>query len=255
MNQTPGGERPLAGKVAIITGSARGLGMAMAEGYLRAGATLAMLDRDAAGLEAAIAELSGEGHEPLPLVTDIRFEDQIDRAIRTVLDQFGRIDILVNNAAVLMGFVTRGRPQRPKFWEVETEHWREFWEINMMGTWQMSRRVALEMMEARRGSIVNIITSPHTMVSVEHIPYGPSKSAIEAFSHAGAKQLEPYHVRMNALYPGDTQVRAPGERPARKGRPIMVEASIYLGSDASAEVTGESLSAFQYNQEHGLPVS
>src|SRR4051794_34584476 len=96
----------LDGKIAIVTGSARGLGMAIAEGYLRAGATVAMVDRDSAGLEAAVAEIGDAGaSEPLRLVADIRFEDQIDRVVRTVVDRFGRVDVLVNNAAVLMRFV------------------------------------------------------------------------------------------------------------------------------------------------------
>jgi 3-oxoacyl-[acyl-carrier protein] reductase len=246
-------ERPLEGKIAIVTGSGRGLGMAMTEGYLQAGATVVMVDRDATGLEEAVREISAEGHEPVSIVADIRFQDQIDRAVRTVLEQFGRIDVLVNNAAVLMTFVTGDAPQRPKFWEVDVERWREFWEINMMGTWLFSRRVALEMMHARGGSVINITTSPHTMVSEVHIPYGPSKSAIDAFTQAGAKQLRPYGVRMNALYPGDTEVRTPGAPKAqRKGRRVMVPASIYLGSDASAEVTGQAISAHRFNQDHRI---
>ncbi len=247
-------ERVLEGKVAIITGSARGLGMAMAEGYLRAGATVAMLDRDTAGLDAAVAELNADGHHPLSIVVDIRFEDQIDRGVRTVLDRFGRIDVLVNNAAVLMRFIKGKAPERPPFWEVETERWRELWEVNMMGTWLFSRRVGLEMIQARRGSIINITTNPHTMVSGRHIPYGPSKAGIDAFTQAAAKQLRPYGVRMNALYPGDTEVRA-SKKPltTRKGRPVMVPAAIFLGSDASSEITGKSISAFRFNKEQAIP--
>ncbi len=254
MKEKPITGRVLEGKVAIITGSARGLGMAMVEGYLRAGARVVMLDRDSAGLDAAVAELNVEGYKPLSIVVDIRFEDQIDRGVRTLLDQFGRIDVLVNNAALLMRFIKGKAPEQPLFWEIETERWRELWEVNMMGTWLLSRRVALEMMQARRGSIINIITSPHTMVSERHIPYGPSKAGIDAFTEAAAKQLHPYGVRMNALYPGDTEVRT-SKKPltTRKGRPVMVPAAVFLGSDASSEITGQSISAFRFNKEHGIP--
>jgi NAD(P)-dependent dehydrogenase (short-subunit alcohol dehydrogenase family) len=247
-------EHMLDGKVAIITGGARGLGMAMSEGYMRAGAALTIIDRDAAGLDAAVKELSADGLKPFPIVLDIRFEDQIDRGVRTVLDKFGRIDVLVNNAAVLMNFVKGKKPERPKFWEIETEIWRGLWEINMMGTWLFSRRVSLEMMQARHGSIINITTSPHTMISERHIPYGPSKAGIDAFTKAAAKQLRPYGVRINALYPGDTEAREHGvPHTTRKGRPIMAPAAIYLGSDNSAEITGQSISAYRFNQEHGIP--
>jgi NAD(P)-dependent dehydrogenase (short-subunit alcohol dehydrogenase family) len=244
---------PLDGKVTIVTGSARGLGMAIAEGYLQAGATVAMVDRDSAGLEAAAAELSTAERRPLPIVADIRFEEQIDQVVRSLVDQFGRIDVLVNNAAVLMRFVTRDAPERPRFWEIDPAHWRELWEINMTGTWLFARRAAREMMRVRRGSIVNITTSPHTMVSQVHIPYGPSKAGIDAFTQAAAKQLAPHGVRMNALYPGDTEARTPGTPGStRRGRPVLVPAAIFLASDASAEISGQSISAYRFYQEHEL---
>jgi len=246
--------RVLEGKVAIVTGSARGLGLAMAEGYLEAGATVAMVDRDSAGLEMALAELAASGHEPLPLIADIRFEDQIDAAVQRVLSELGRIDVLVNNAGVLMNFIKGEAPERPKFWDIDPGRWRELWEINMMGTWLFSRRVAVEMMRARHGSLVNITTSPHTMVSEVHIPYGPSKAGIDAFTQAAARQLQPYGVRMNALYPGDTGDRPLSASGTRKGRTVMVPAAIFLASDASADVTGQSINAYQFNREHGRPL-
>jgi NAD(P)-dependent dehydrogenase (short-subunit alcohol dehydrogenase family) len=253
MEKTDSDNTILEGKVALITGGARGLGMAMAEGYLQAGAHLSILDRDASGLHESVKELSTGGAVILPVVADIRSEEQIDNAVLTVLDRFGHIDILINNAAVLMAFVKGSAQERPQFWDIPTEIWKEFWEINMMGTWLFCRRVAREMMKVRSGSIINITTSPHTMISERHIPYGPSKAAIDAFTKAAAKQLSPYNVRMNALYPGDTEIRGPkGPKVKRMGRSVMVSAAIYLGSDVSTGITGKSISAFRFNAGEGI---
>jgi 3-oxoacyl-[acyl-carrier protein] reductase len=236
----------LDGKSIIVTGAGRGLGLALAHGLLRAGANVAMVDRDAENLGRAVKDLGAEGFEPLDIVADIRDEDDVDRSVTQTVAEFGSLDAVVNNAGVLMRLFTGGTAERPKFWEIDPAKWRELFDINMTGTWQFARRAALQMMSQGHGSIINVITSPHTMVSEAHIPYGPSKAAIEAFTIAGAKQLAPHGVRMNALYPGDTGDR--GEASGQEGRPIMVAAAIHLISDASSEVTGQSISAYEFNK-------
>jgi NAD(P)-dependent dehydrogenase (short-subunit alcohol dehydrogenase family) len=247
---THGIEGELSGKSVIVTGAAHGLGLALAHGLLRTGASVVMLDRDQDNLTHAVQSLSAEGWEPLPILADIRREKEIDTAVQTAVTHFGRLDALVNNAGVLMRHVTDQGADRPKFWEIDPVRWRELFDINMTGTWLFARRAALQMMDQGHGSIINVITSPHTMVSEAHIPYGPSKAAIEAFTVAGAKQLQPHGVRMNALYPGDT-----GDRDAasgQEGRPIMVSAAIHLISDASSDVSGQSVSAHEFNKSSTL---
>ena len=242
----------LPGKTAIVTGAARGLGLTTAEAYLRAGANVAIFDRNRTQLEAAAEEMSGLGFEPLTVAMDIRDEQAIDAAVHEVLHAFGRVDVLVNNAPLLMRWVTPEGGERPKFWEIDADRWRELVDVNVTGTWQCAKRVAMEMMAQRSGSIVNIITSARTQVSRVHIPYGPSKSFIESFTKAGAQQLEPFGVRMNALMPGGSANRRGEAEPDSNPYDVMVPAALYLASDASRGVTGETFIADQYNRERGF---
>jgi NAD(P)-dependent dehydrogenase (short-subunit alcohol dehydrogenase family) len=243
----------LAGKVALVTGAARGLGLTTAEAYLEAGAQVALLDRDVEELERAAQELSLAGFEPLMIQGDIRSEDDVDAAVARIVRELGRIDVLVNNAAVLMGFVRGEDPERPVFWEIDSARWRELWEINVTGTWLCARRVAREMIAVGRGSIINMTTSRGTMTSERHIPYGPSKAAIAAFTRAGARQLKPHGVRMNALLPGAATNRRGESERRLNAWDVMVPAAVYLASDASASMTGQSIIADEFNRSRGLP--
>ena len=132
------------------------------------------------------------------------------------------------------------------------EHPAIYADVNVTGTWQCAKRVALEMMAQRSGSIVNIITSAHTQISRVHIPYGPSKSFIESFTKAGAEQLKPHGVRMNALMPGGSANRRGESEPDSNPYDVMVPAALFLASDASRDVSGETFIADQYNRERGL---
>jgi len=246
-------DRTLAGKTALVTGAGRGLGLTTAEAYLKAGAQVAILDRDAEALDLAVHDLGAAGLEPLSIQADIRDEEQVDAAVKKTISELGRIDVLVNNAAVLMGFVRGESPDRPMFWEIQPRLWRELIEINITGTWLCARRVAVEMITAGRGSIINVTTSRGTMTSERHIPYGPSKSAVSAFTRAGARQLRSHGVRMNALLPGAAANRR-GEKDSKLNPwDVMVPAAIYLASDASAGITGQSIIADEFNRMHGLP--
>src|SRR4051812_23465513 len=244
--------RRLDGKVALVTGAAQGMGLSIAEAYLLAGAQVALLDRDANQLDLAARSLETQGLSPLTFHGDIRDEVAVESTVQAVLGAFGRIDVLVNNAALLMTFVRGGAPERPMFWEIAPAQWRELIEVNLTGTWLCARRVALEMIQAGRGSIINITTSYQTIISERHIPYGTSKAAIESFTQAGAKQLKPHGVRMNALLPGGAVNRRGELLPDLAPWDTIVPAALYLASDASARVTGQSIIADEFNRQRGL---
>jgi NAD(P)-dependent dehydrogenase (short-subunit alcohol dehydrogenase family) len=242
----------LDGRVALVTGAARGMGLSIAEAYLRAGAAVAILDRDPASLSLATQQLQDQGFAPLELYADIRDEAAVDAAVQSVLGAYGQIDVLVNNAALLMTFVRAGASERPNFWEIDPLHWRELIDVNVTGTWLCSRQVATEMIRVGRGSIINITTSHHTILSERHIPYGTSKAAIESFTQAGAKQLKPFGVRMNALLPGGAVNRRGEAQVDLAPWDTIVPAALYLASDAASKVTGQSIIADEFNREHGI---
>jgi len=245
-------EPVLVGKTSIVTGAARGLGLTTAEAYLRAGANVTIFDRNEGQLQLGADEMRELGFEPKTVSVDIRDEQAVGWAIRQVLDTYGRLDVLVNNAALLMRWVTPPGGERPKFWEIDRDRWRELIDVNITGTWLCAKRAALEMMSQGSGSIINIITSARTQVSPVHIPYGPSKSFIESFTKAGAKQLQPHGVRMNALMPGGSANRR-GEREADSNPyDVMVPAALFLASDQSRDVTGQTFIADEYNRDRGL---
>jgi NAD(P)-dependent dehydrogenase (short-subunit alcohol dehydrogenase family) len=238
-------------KVAIVTGGAHGLGLTIAESYLEAGARVAILDRDVDRLEQAADELATAGHACLRLAADVRYEQEIDEAVQCVMKSWGRVDILVNNAALLSSFVQADAPDRLPFWEVDPARWRELWEVNVTGLWLCTRRVAREMVAQRSGSIINVTTTAHTMTSEAHIPYGPSKAAVEAFTRAGASQLKPHRVRMNALLPGGAVNPRGSASPHYSPWNVMVPAALYLASDRSSRVSGESIIAEEHIRERG----
>ncbi|HXF81829.1 MAG TPA: SDR family oxidoreductase [bacterium] len=244
------------GKVAIVTGGAQGLGLTTVEAFLQAGAHVAIFDRHQEALERAASEIAEAGYVCLALLVDVRHEWEIEAAVDRVLASCGRIDVLVNNAALLSSFIQGEAPERPPFWEIDPDRWRELWDVNVCGLWLCTRRVARQMIAQRSGSIINITSTAHILTSERHIPYGPSKAAVEAFTRAGARQLQPYGVRMNALLPGAAVNPRGGTDPRRNPPDVLVPAALFLASDESAGVTGQSIIAEEYIRELGrLPAS
>jgi NAD(P)-dependent dehydrogenase (short-subunit alcohol dehydrogenase family) len=250
-NEGPATPR-LDGRVAIVTGGASGLGLTTAEACLAAGARVAIVDRDTEALTQAEAELRPSEDAWLAIAADIRTETEVEAAVERVRAAWGSIDVLVNSAALLSGFIQGDAPERPSFWEVDAARWRELWDVNVTGLWLCTRQVARCMIAAGRGSIVNLTSTVQTMASESHIPYGPSKAAVDAFTRAGAAQLKPHGVRMNALSPGGIVNPRGSTNPRFSPADVIVPAALFLASDRSVRVTGQSVIAEEYNREQGL---
>jgi NAD(P)-dependent dehydrogenase (short-subunit alcohol dehydrogenase family) len=162
------------------------------------------------------------------------------------------VDVFINNAALKENFM--GRPEGvygawdAKFWELDAQRVRRLVEVNTLGTYHGSRVAAAAMAARGRGSIMNVSTSKSTQVAGGHFPYGPSKSFIDSFSIAGAEQLEPFGVRMNAILPGGRVDLRDASRPGGRPYDIMVPLTLYLASDASAHITGRVLIAEEFNR-------
>lgn len=193
--------RPLEGRHAIVTGGARGIGLAIARRYLADGASVALWDVEAAALADAVRQLAPLGTAISALV-DVRDEDQVARAASEAQETFGRIDILVNNAGVLGPTVSS--------WEHTPAQWRQVLDINLTGAWLCCRAVVPVMQAQQRGRIVNIASVAGKEGNGFNAAYSASKAGLIALTKSLGKELALAGVLVNCITPSaaDTAVFA-----------------------------------------------
>jgi NAD(P)-dependent dehydrogenase (short-subunit alcohol dehydrogenase family) len=242
----------LAGTRALITGATSGLGLAMAEALVAAGARVAVTGRDRARAEATATRL-GDGAVGLAL--DVRDEGAVRAGVEDTRRRFGGIDVLVANAGIGMRtvnprFLTEPQP----FWEVAPEGFRDVVETKVTGCFLAARAVVPGMLADGGGRIVVISMNEQTMTRRGFVPYGPSGAAVEALARVMAADLAGTPVTVNILLPGgatasgmvppDTsaEVRAGLLDPAIMGPPI-----VWLTSPAAAGVHGERIVATEFD--------
>lgn len=236
----------LEGKVAIISGGARGMGAAEARIFAREGARVVIGDLlEEEGLK-VVAEIGEAGGEALFVRLDVTDESSWQSAVEAAVESFGKVDILVNNAAILR---TQG------LLETTEEIWDEVMDVNTKGTFLGTKTVIPEMRKAGGGSIINISSGAGITGSRRNTAYHASKGAVRIFTKSAAIQYAGENIRVNSVHPGpvDTDMLASsltvegGRRPedvplGRYGRPEEVAYGVlYLASDESSFVTGSEV--------------
>ncbi|MCS7125406.1 MAG: SDR family oxidoreductase [Aigarchaeota archaeon] len=240
----------LKGKVAIVTGGARGIGFAISSRFAKEQAKVAIFDIDIFKAEEAVRKIKEEVEEAevIALQVDVSDFDSVKKGVEQVVKKFGKIDILVNNAAIHLG--------KP-FHEEPLEYWEKQFKINVLGTVIPSQLVVPHMIKAGGGSIVNISSKAAITGEPGHAAYSSLKGAILSLTLAMAVDLAPYKIRVNAICPGPTETdllysatteedrkrmseRAPLKRLAKPED--IASAALYFASDDSAYVTGQRLS-------------
>ncbi|MGH6768979.1 MAG: SDR family NAD(P)-dependent oxidoreductase [Xanthobacteraceae bacterium] len=239
----------LDGKVAIVTGAARGLGAAMATGLVRAGANVIFADVDEAATRAAASSAGEGGGKALALACDITKQSDCERAVAMAQETFGGLHVLVNNAGKGQVHLEKSpRTKSLRFWESDPDIWQQVIHTNVNGTFLMARAAAPAMLAAKWGRIVNVTTSLATMQRRNNSPYGVTKAAIEAETLIWAQELKDTGVTVNSLIPGgaaDTSFvhEASRKELAAMGRTllppsVMVAPILWLASPLSDGVTG-----------------
>jgi len=183
----------LSGKVAIITGAGSGIGCAIAKLFAAEGARVAILDRNGPAARQVEGEIRAAGHEAQAWELDLADAAKAEQAVANVAAQWGRIDILVNNAAI---HVTRS------FEEMTADEWRKILDTNLTAYFVCARGAGREMRRQGGGSIVNI-GSVHRMISEPGAgAYAASKAAIAQLTRNLAIELAPHHIVVNSISPG-----------------------------------------------------
>jgi 3-oxoacyl-[acyl-carrier protein] reductase len=240
----------LVGRVVIVTGGNRGLGREMALALIECGAHVAIVSQ--AGGE-SLASMQHEarqlpGGKILALKGDVSNWSDCQKVVAETEAQFGAVQVLINNAGRGMRLISETYNTVPtKFWQADVNAWKAIIDVNITGTFMMTKAVAPQMINQRYGKIINVSTSDITMSRQGYTPYGPSKAAIEACSQAWSRELEDTGVSVNVLLPGgatDTDLLPPG--PDKKGadgnllRPeIMRAPALWLCSDQSDGISGD----------------
>ncbi len=231
-------------RVAIVSGAARGIGRVLTHRFAEAGARVVAADRDEEGLTETCAAVPAD--QVTPIVADVSDEDGAARIIQTAIQQFGQLDICVNNAAVA---------PHAALLEERVEVWDTIYAVNCRGTFLMTRAAARAMIDGGRGGrIVNFSSGVSRRGSPGAAAYASSRAAVESFTRVAAIELAPHGILVNAISPGliDTQPkplpprmaealgrRIPGLPLARPGEPDEVASVVlFLASEAASYITG-----------------
>ena len=228
-------------KVALITGGGRGIGKAVALHYAREGARLALCARTVAEIEETAKEIKAAGAECLATLCDVSLEEPVSNFIGEAQKQFGRIDVLINNAGVM----TRPVPLA----ELEVRKWDYTMAVNLRGPFLVTKAVLPVMMQQKSGAIINVSSSIGRGVYANFTAYAVSKWGLEGFTQTLAAEVRGYNVRVNSVDPGYVATKLTGYRGSRPEG--VTDVFVFLGSDEAKSVTGRMLSSSGWKQEIG----
>jgi len=237
----------LQGKHAVVTGGARGIGLAISKALAREGAAVALADINLDGAKMAAAAVSAQGACAVPIEVNVADPVSVAAMVETLLQNFGRIDILVNNAGV---------GGNTPFLDTTLEEWNKIVGINLTGAFMVAQAVAREMVKSGGGKIVNIASLSGQRGGNGRAAYGSAKAGLELLTKVMAVELAPYNINVNNIAPGaietemakfahDTATRAaynyliPMVRYGTSEE--IADAAVFLCSDESRYVHGHTL--------------
>ena len=238
-------------KVAVITGASRGLGKAFALKYAEEGAKLLLTTTSLERAQGTVKEIKAKGGVVALMEADVSVESDTKKIADKVIKQYGKVDILINNAGIWYGLNITP-------WDAwKVEDWERILKVNVIGTWLCCKAIAPLMVKAGKGKIINIASNIAQVPAANlFMPYSCSKGALYTFTHALARALGGSGVNVNAIAPGYTASEASlnqqgsdkifeiatGEQTMhRRGLPAdMVGVAVFLASSDSDFITGQT---------------
>jgi len=265
--EPPAGNRPDAGsrtttigarlkdRVAVVTGAGRGIGREIALGLAREGASVVAAARTVAEIESTAREIASRGGAAIAVPVDVSDAQQVSALAGAALDRFGRIDVLVNNAGTF-------GPIGPLV-SNDSDAWVNTVMVNLVGTFLCTRAVLPDMVERRRGKIINLSGGGAASSRPNFTAYSASKAAIIRFTESVAREVAEHNVQVNAMAPGPvftrltesilrageaagTEALEEAYRQQRSGNPTLPDAvalAVFLASDESDGLSGRFISA------------
>jgi len=236
--------KPLAGRVALVTGGTRGIGLAIARLLADDGASVVVSGRDPGRLDSAAKELEALGASALAVVADAGKREDADRLVEATRERFGRIDVLVNNAGI-----TRDQ----LLVRMKDDDWDKVMETNLRGVFLMTRAVGKVMMRQKSGRMINISSTAGAMGNPGQVNYSAAKAGVIGLSKAAARELAHWNILVNVVAPGliETDMTATISAEAREGLMQQVplkrvgtarevaEVVRFLAGDAAGYITGQ----------------
>ena len=235
----------LSGKVALVTGASKGIGRAIAEAYARAGADVAITGRDADGLSRTADAIAGQGRRVHICQVDFLNRDAVTAIPAAVAQELERIDILVNNAAIIHPRVNLG--------QLDEQLWYDVIEVNLNAAAMLTRRTIPIMRDAGGGSICNISSIGGRTGAKGRSAYRVTKAALISLTESVAAEVWSDGIRVNCICPGGTDTegyRSAFNTAGRADNPRLMapdeiaQLALFLASDASSAVTGTAIDAF-----------
>ena len=238
-------------RVVIITGAGQGIGREFARQFAAAGAIPVVADLDIGNAEKVVQEIQAAGGRAMAIRVDVGDKNSVDEMAAAVLKKFGRVDVLLNNAAI---FATL---QKRPFDQIPLQEWDQVLRINVTGSFLCAAAVAPAMREAKWGRIINISSDSVPVGATNYLHYVTSKSAVIGMTNALARELGPHGINVNCIRPGavatevDRTVNPTQERrvqllseqclPRGQTPPDLVGLAMFLATPASSFITGQTI--------------